>query len=158
LGHSSPHDADCGRQKEAAGVCGGRGGSMGTGCGKKGNAAEVRALSWCESGSEPRNRAVRRCCRVVRRRVKPPVTWGQDTSRHGAAKHANFSKWDIDFMLRGSGVGVHRAIASSISHHRLLSFNDGQAPARISREVRRWAQIGLAERAVAPFRRSGFAR
>jgi len=73
---------------------------MGIECGRKRNAAEVTALSGCESGSEPRNGAVRRCCRVVRRGVKPRVTWGQDTSRHGAAKHAKFSKWDIDFMLR----------------------------------------------------------
>jgi hypothetical protein len=73
---------------------------MGMECGRKRDAAEVSVLSWCESGSEPRKRAVRSCCRVVRGRLKPAMAWGQDTSRHGAAKHADFSKWDRDFMLR----------------------------------------------------------
>jgi hypothetical protein len=31
---------------------------MGIECGRKSEAAEVRALSGCESGSEPRNRVV----------------------------------------------------------------------------------------------------
>ena len=73
---------------------------MGIGCGRKRDAAEVRGLSWCESGSEPRKQAVGRCFRAVRRGVKPGVAWGLDTSRRGAAKHAKFSKWDRDFMLR----------------------------------------------------------
>jgi len=47
---------------------GGRG-SMGIECGRKRDAAEVIALSGCESGSEPHQRAVGRACRVVKRRV-----------------------------------------------------------------------------------------
>jgi xanthine dehydrogenase molybdopterin-binding subunit B len=55
-------------------------------------------------GRESFDGAVRGCCRVVAlvmtRRVKLRVIRGQDRSRHGATEHANFSKWDIDFMLR----------------------------------------------------------
>jgi hypothetical protein len=72
---------------------------MGTECGGKMDVAEVRGLNWCESRSEPCNWAVGRCCRVVRRREKPCVAWGQDRDRRSAAKHLDFSKWDLELML-----------------------------------------------------------
>ena len=73
---------------------------MGIECGGKGEAAEVRALSWCESRCEACNWAVRGCCRVVGKCVKPCLAWGQDRDRRSGAKHLNFSKWDVEFMLR----------------------------------------------------------
>ena len=72
--------------------------------------------------SESFDRAGRGCCRVVAlvmtRGVKLRVVRGQDTSRHGAAKHANFSKWDIDFMLRPYAPWVESEVGSE---RRLIS-------------------------------------
>ena len=73
---------------------------MGIECVRMSEAAEVRALNGCESGSERHQRGVRRGCRVVKRRVQPRDAWGQDTGRRGTRRSAKFSKWDKDFMLQ----------------------------------------------------------
>jgi hypothetical protein len=55
--------------------------------------------SW---GSEPYNRAVHMGCRVVRRGVKPRVAWGQDRSRQGAARRAEF--FEMGYRLHAAGI------------------------------------------------------
>jgi hypothetical protein len=91
---------------------------MGIECGRKRDVAEVRALGWGKSESEPGNRVVRKWCRVVRKDVKPRVALGGDTNRRDAAKHANFSKWDRDFMLRAEAPWVESEVGSQ---RRLIS-------------------------------------
>jgi len=74
---------------------------MGIECGGKRDAAEVRMLSGCESGSEllPPGRSEglqggEETC-AARSRLVTRHMWAGH-----AAKRAKFSTWDIDFMLR----------------------------------------------------------